>query len=887
MSTHTLPAFLPKKLAIILIAVFFVFTSCQKNQKAASDSPTSSILSIAFDLPDVHYRLGLVKYHDLLNEVLQTIGSGQQVLALSRVNQCTDLFEGAKRSAAMQESAKLLSEIVDKEKDGIDTLIMAEALYVLSRTFFYNKGFSFEPANGLIFQAMTLSNGLIHSPDSLIQQVALFQLARQHDVWEGLTKRYGQFVGKLTQAEWIYAASTALQIKEQYLGLDGPPIMRSLGNLAANHAELERNGNPVSQEDQTATMRKGIEFVEKMGATDISEYAELATHLLSAHLYHTISEGKRDTSAKYLSIWTRMLTGDSDYKLGDSITKVLDGEGINHFNYGLASNLANFIQQFGESRLEHTHQTLLVLIKENLKARYERGDLQEQRITKVTNINYKFIDQIIQYNINLPVRDIQAFELFNKGTPRYFIQEKELLINQQIAAQDTQFSHDLDRLHILQDSLILVEKALSKSPVSTDFWACYSLNQKLSYWREKVNSRRAGKIFDFSTPSLQEIQEYLAPNEVWVTMLSDNNEDYVTVCDVNDFVLDSIPMRSGELIHGVSPSVLKDQLMDKIANSSKWTSEDQEAFRQLATFCFEGRIPKNAEHVIISNGNIGYNNSAIWMLLLEEYMRSDSSFSLKSIRNENKLLNHIKDTDSLSPDLSHFIGLGPYFPKNEIILEEDYLASLMTRVGISDNSVYRYNFMPLMHNISEVLEIAGLVKGTAITGEDCSEASLLTNDFKNAVFHLSTHAIINSEEVDRSGIVLNGCDFGIGSGTDDNILHLHEIRKLDLDAALVVLSACETGIGPTRIRGIQWTLSNAFREAGCENIISSSWKVEDEATHDIMIGFYKQMILGKGKAEALFAAKEKYRRENPTKGPHFWAPLALYGDNLPVNLIPR
>ena len=97
--------------------------------------------------------------------------------------------------------------------------------------------------------------------------------------------------------------------------------------------------------------------------------------------------------------------------------------------------------------------------------------------------------------------------------------------------------------------------------------------------------------------------------------------------------------------------------------------------------------------------------------------------------------------------------------------------------------------------------------------------------------------------------MFTGANRGLNGDTldnmDDGILTCDEIENLHFpNLKLVVLSACDTGLGKTNIDGV-WGLQRAFRIAGAKNMIVSLKKVDDELTQSFMINFYKNLTIGK------------------------------------------
>ena len=110
---------------------------------------------------------------------------------------------------------------------------------------------------------------------------------------------------------------------------------------------------------------------------------------------------------------------------------------------------------------------------------------------------------------------------------------------------------------------------------------------------------------------------------------------------------------------------------------------------------------------------------------------------------------------------------------------------------------------------------------------------------------------------------------------DDGLLQVREIRRLPLNASLVTLSACNTGVGPVGEEGVA-NIVNAFIEAGAQSVVSTFWEVEDRATAQLMIDFYQHLGRNEGKAEALRQAQLDMLHSGAP--PYYWAGFELVGE---------
>jgi CHAT domain-containing protein/tetratricopeptide (TPR) repeat protein len=145
------------------------------------------------------------------------------------------------------------------------------------------------------------------------------------------------------------------------------------------------------------------------------------------------------------------------------------------------------------------------------------------------------------------------------------------------------------------------------------------------------------------------------------------------------------------------------------------------------------------------------------------------------------------------------------------------------------------------------------------------------------IVHLATHGILNSTQPELSGVVLSLVD---EKGTLQNgFLQLRDIFNLNLPAELVVLSACETGLGK-EVRGEGLVgLTRGFMYAGSSRVVVSLWSVSDRATSELMVKFYKKMLQdGLKPAAALRAAQIEMWQQKQWQAPYYWAAFTLQGE---------
>ncbi|MGE5182024.1 MAG: CHAT domain-containing protein [Acidobacteriota bacterium] len=156
------------------------------------------------------------------------------------------------------------------------------------------------------------------------------------------------------------------------------------------------------------------------------------------------------------------------------------------------------------------------------------------------------------------------------------------------------------------------------------------------------------------------------------------------------------------------------------------------------------------------------------------------------------------------------------------------------------------------------------------------------------ILHLATHGFF-LEDTDEhenpllhSGLAFAGAN-KLSSGGDDGILTALEASGLDLfGTELVVMSACDTGVGKVVNGDGVYGLRRALVIAGAESLVMSLWQVDDRATRDLMEGYYKRLRAGAGRSAALRDVQLELQRRPAYAHPYFWASFIAAGDRGPL-----
>ncbi len=143
--------------------------------------------------------------------------------------------------------------------------------------------------------------------------------------------------------------------------------------------------------------------------------------------------------------------------------------------------------------------------------------------------------------------------------------------------------------------------------------------------------------------------------------------------------------------------------------------------------------------------------------------------------------------------------------------------------------------------------------------------------------HFATHGVVNTDWPELSGLAFS--HFDRRGKPRDGFLWLKDIYRMDLNADLVVLSACGTAAGKEILGEGRLSLARSFLHAGARRVVASQWNVDDRATAELMKLFYRALEDGAGTpAAALREAQRSMAKQPAWRAPYFWAGFLLHGE---------
>jgi CHAT domain-containing protein/Tfp pilus assembly protein PilF len=310
----------------------------------------------------------------------------------------------------------------------------------------------------------------------------------------------------------------------------------------------------------------------------------------------------------------------------------------------------------------------------------------------------------------------------------------------------------------------------------------------------------------------------------------------------------------------------------------------------LAYVPFETLIDRNGQY-LVENYCINYVQSMDIRKLIKQRNHSDkrrpllafggavyeeAAYDVKVVENETQMVLFKKNVYSDLENIRLELAQKKVFSDFENIR---YIRNAYNGLGIGT-----WHDLPRtlneVKNINKVINKSNIFTGSNVTEKDIKELSRDWTLYNYKVLHFATHGLVVNEVPELSAVVLS--QFEKDEGKEDGYLRIEEIVELSLQADLVNLSACETGMGRVDGNAGIFGLTQSFILAGANAVSISLWRVADESTSQFMVSMYGMVQdKGIGYAEAITEVKRQFICGNfgeRYKAPYYWAPFVYYGN---------
>lgn len=405
------------------------------------------------------------------------------------------------------------------------------------------------------------------------------------------------------------------------------------------------------------------------------------------------------------------------------------------------------------------------------------------------------------------------------------------------------------------------EDESSQQDLANQIFETKQKNKKFVQQLEKENERYYNLKYKPNDITLETIQkELLTKNQTLVEYFLGEQNIYVFVVRSKGFPdLVTIPIKEGDKLN---------QLIDTFRESIYSNVDEQhqqllakQLYQKIFAPIEEKELSNNI--LIIPDGKLG--SIPFDALIHSDNYEQDSNIpyylGLKYTFSYNysaALLKEMKGR-TVTSTKEGVLGVAPVFPKEG--------------VTIGGN---RYGVLPM--NDNEVKSITDILGGYSLIGEEATKETFHAESADYPYIHLSTHGVVNNNQPRFSFV-----SFAQNSeeANQDELLYVSDLFNMNLNAEMVTLSACETGIGKAyRGEGII-SLARGFAYAGTKSIFPTLWSVNEQSTVKLMTRFYELLKTGKDKATALRLAKEELILKDKLP-PYYWAGTIAIGDMSPI-----
>ncbi|MEZ4891577.1 MAG: CHAT domain-containing tetratricopeptide repeat protein [Saprospiraceae bacterium] len=446
-------------------------------------------------------------------------------------------------------------------------------------------------------------------------------------------------------------------------------------------------------------------------------------------------------------------------------------------------------------------------------------------------------------------------------------------------------SIELEKDSMLREELIRLEYekqfALEYLKLSLNDSVILELNLKLTSQKEAC--RQSEQYFEQHYPdyhslkyapktiSIREAQALLSDRQCILEFFTADSAIFTFLIKKNDFRIYETPLNFpldslvDRLIHGITGFYNGEQLSDEFYEETlrEYTTSAQKLYQKLVEPIEEQLLP---ELIIIPGDGMA---SLPFETLLSASPKTLNNFSTYPFWLHKHTIFYgysasmyqqmVSNIHRKSPNQG-LLGIAPYF------FDESAQASRTSGTGSLPNS--GKELQQIQQYVSK--------KSLALYGHEASKNKFLKMAGDYQILHLATHAKANQ----RDGAFCYLSFFPDSIDEQNSTLTAAELYNYYLNADMVVLSACETGLGETSSGDGVMGLASAFAYAGAKCIVSSLWQVNDKSTMQIMENYYRELQDGKPKNTALVEAKRSYIKSSQAQYAHpfFWAGFIGIGD---------
>ncbi len=669
----------------------------------------------------------------------------------------------------------------------------------------------------------------------------------------------------------------ALKIQEQILGKTHPDYAMSLNNLASYYSTIGNYQKAVEYNEQALMIRKQV-FGEMH-----PDYAMSLNNL--ADDFYSMGNYKKAV------------------ELDEQALKIIkQAFGETHSKYALLlNNLAlDFFKSENYSSSSMCFQQSFNLITQIIRSQFSwLSEYERTLFWNKNKISFMLVPSLCYLSKNYPTYIELSYDaaLLSTGLLLQSSQELSNIIMSSGNKEVIQKADELRGLHFTLNKLY--EKPISERYLNTDSLESVAQNLEKELLAQ---SKEYGDYTRFMAVTWQDVQKNLKDKEVAIEFVE------FPILETDSIMYAALVLRKGWERPKMIPLFEKKQIEQYLKQTPDKLYSGYVG-RQLYQLMW-----KPLEEVVEKGDCIYFSAAGIYYQTAVEYLPSDEGVPLCDLYKFRRLSSTrylaLEESNTAFKNATLYGGIQYDASPSQMLAESKKYQpeeNLYAYRGMSDNALRGSKWVALDNTIPEVDYISeeltrNNIQAQVFTGTEANEESIKALSGKEVnILHLAIHGFFlpieetrkvsyfqrmgqdNNPAPDmsmrRSGLIMAGGNNAwvgdtIPDGIDDGILTAQEISVLDFRGMdLVVLSACETGLGDISTSEGVFGLQRAFKKAGAKTLIMSLWKVNDAVTKSLMNKFYESLMKGKSKHEAFLEAQQFIRSRHPE--PQNWAAFIM------------
>ncbi|MFZ9044492.1 MAG: tetratricopeptide repeat protein [Cyclobacteriaceae bacterium] len=715
----------------------------------------------------------------------------------------------------------------------------------------------------------------------------------------------------------------ALEIYANTVGKFTPDYASALSNLASLY-QMEKNN-----EKAMSTLEEALEIDREILGTNHPSYAKTLNNLAALYeaseSYELAKEKYRESLDIYANIFgenhpsyaltlynlavleqalDNLEEAKSYYQKVVDIRRIILGE--DHPDYAYAMyGLASISQKTGDFEAAKSNYKIVIdKYLENIQEYFPALSENEKsafygKIKPVFDAYMDFVIEYVERGYGTEVdRDEMLGSLYNLQ-----LSTKALLLNATNKVRNRILnSGDQELIGLFQDWVALKENivkslSLSKEEVEENNIDIGAMEAEANDMEKQLSLKSSLFASEFEKKQIK-----------WTDVQNQLNDDDAAVEIIrirknlkNDSILYASLIVGPDV--GTSPKlilisngdVLEDKGFRTYKNSIVYKIDDRKSYKLFWETIDKG-LPESTKNIYLSADGIFNKVNILTLYDADKKEYIIEKYTIRLLSNTREL---VEQSNEPNPTNTAQVFGYPAYNLNNVVTAD--------AGGVADTEGMRYSFgdnvselpgtLVELNNITEIMTQKSW-KYNSYTRGEANEANIKKLESPK-IFHVATHGFfledipVSEDEnqgtasrsqrfnpLMRSGLLFAGAENTIRDedipGEEDGILTAYEAMNLNLDNTdIVIMSACETGLGEVKNGEGVYGLQRAFIVAGAQNLIMSLWKVNDETTQLLMSEFYNQWFSGKSKTEAFNEAIIAVKKDFPK--PYFWGAFVILG----------